>query len=455
MNNKLSWIGGLAVMLGLNIGGALWSKPVAAASIGGPGTAIVTILGMGVVALAAPGYLALTKTWSLSPGHYYYNSRMLLPENKKLSHFIGWCILWPSILMSGFVILQILVIAGASYLNAFFPSVSTQIFTILLLVSTVCIVWFGIQAVGRIEIVLSAFLLVSIGVILSLGFVNIDPSRLTPVFPASLTSTLSTMGVMLTTFITGLYIIDFGDDIENPEKAFGRILFINTGAVALIGTGVILVSVGMVPYQELANQTLRVVTSQYLTPELLVVSTIAAMVAGVTSNIAILSMVTRYVKAVANDGILPTWLAAENKHGEPKYVLVILGAASVVGVLVNIPLNDMIQASAIGNLSLLTITCLTASRLPSTRPELFETGPMANSQYLTPRSVRWFSRAAAVVLGTLVMSMASESPTGVQWYLTFLVIGVGIYGIQTLRGTISIETDSEELGSPASVASDD
>ncbi|MFK5603953.1 APC family permease [Haloferax volcanii] len=442
-------------MLGLNIGGALWSKPVAAASMGGPGTAVVTMLGMGVVALAAPGYLALTKSWSLSPGHYYYNSRLLFPENKKVSHFVGWAILWPSILMSGFVILQVLVIAGASYLHAFFPSVSTQLFTMLLLVLTVCIVWFGIEAVGRIEIVLSAFLLVSIGLILSLGFMNIDPSRLTPVFPASLTSTLSTMGVMLTTFITGLYIIDFGDDIENPEKAFGRILFINTGAVALIGTGVILVSVGMVPYQELANQTLRVVTSQYLSPELLLVSTVAAMVAGVTSNIAILSMVTRYVKAVANDGILPTWLSAENKHGEPKYVLAILGGASVVGVLLNIPLNDMIQASAIGNLSLLAVTSLTASRLPSTRPELFETGPMADSRYLTPRNIRWLSRSAAVVLGTLVVSMATESPTGVRWYLTFLVIGVVIYAVQKLRGTINIETNTDDIGSPVSVASDD
>lgn len=453
MDNKLSWIGGLAVMLGLNIGGALWTKPVAAASIGGPGTAVVTLLGMGVVVLAAPGYLALTKFWSPSPGHYYYNSRLLLPENKEASHFIGWSVLWPSILMSGFVILQILVIAGASYLHAFFPAVSTQIFTVLLLLLTVCTVWFGIQAVGKLEIVLSAFLIVSIGIILSLGILNIDPNKLTPVFPSGIIPTLSTMGIMLTTFITGLYVIDFGDDIENPEKAFGRILFINTGAVALIGTGVILVSVGMVPYDQLANQTLRVVTSDYLSPGLLVVSTVAAMIAGVTSNIAILSMVTRYVKATANDGILPKWLGKENKHGEPKYVLVILGAASIVGVFLNIPLNDMIQGSAIGNLTLLTITSLTASRLPTTHPNIFEKGPLAQSRYLTPRTVRWIPRAAMAVLGTLVVSMAMESPTGVRWYLLFVFSGVILYSIQKLRGTISVDTD--DVGEMAYSPSDD
>ncbi|EMA37176.1 hypothetical protein C447_13192 [Halococcus hamelinensis 100A6] len=355
--------------------------------------------------------------------------------------------------MSGFVILQVLVIAGASYLNTFFPAVSTQIFTVLLLLITVGVVWFGIQAVGRLEIVLSAFLLIAIGTILALGVLNIDPNQLTPVFPSGPVPTLSVMGVMLTTFISGLYIIDFGGDIEDPGKAFGKILFLNTGAVALIGIGVILVSVGIVPSDQLANRTLRVVTSEYLSPELIVVSAVAAMVAGVTSNIAILSMVTRYMKATANDGILPKWLGEENKHGEPKYVLLIVGAASIVGVFLNIPLNDMIQGSAMGNLTLVTVTCVTASRLPSTRPEVFETGPLSESKYLSRTTVRWFSRIAAVVLGSLVVSIAIESPTGLQWYLLFVSSGVVIYAVQKLRG--SVDVDAESVGEAGSVSGSD
>ncbi|RJT07916.1 APC family permease [Halococcus sp. IIIV-5B] len=430
---KLSWIGGLAVALGLNIGGALWTKPIVAGYLGGPIASLMIIVAVVPIILAAPTYILLTKVWPISPGHYYYPTRLLLPENQRISKLIGWVSIWVSIITASFVLLPVLMYAGASYLHALMPAVSSSTFSVLLIICTISVVWFGLRAVGIIEIVFAAALVVIVGIILSGGVINIRPENLSPIMPNSLVSTLSTVGILFTTIFSGLSLVDLSGDIENPEKVFGRLLVLSTGATAAISGLVALVGVGVVPYSELQGQTLRYVTSQFLPSSLLVLSTIGSLIAGITSGIAILTIIGRFVRATAEDNLLPGFMGEENRFGEPKYLLVLIGITSITTVVLDVPITLIVTGGSLASVGRIAIMCITGARLPSSRPDFFEKESVQNTSYLTPTIVRWTATGAAICLIAMWISLALQDFIGLLSYVIFAVIGISIYGYRWLQ----------------------
>ncbi|RDZ35241.1 MULTISPECIES: APC family permease [unclassified Haloferax] len=453
-SNKLGWIAGFAVAIGLNIGGGLWTTPIIAASVTGPVTIALTLLATIPIILAAPAYISLSKIWPISPGHYYYPTRMLVPENRSVSKFIGWTIIWAQIAIAGFVLVQVLVIAGASYLNQLIPAVPVSVFTISLLLGTVTVVWFGLRAVGRIEVLMAAILLVSMGIILLSGIPHMDVDNYTPFIPTGASPILSSFGLMFGTVLGSISLIDLSGEIKNPEKTFGQLLISSTGVTAVISALIVFVSIGIVPYSDLQNRTLRFVTSQYLPPEVLILSTIGAALAGVTSVIGIVAITNRHVSAASNDGILPKIISKNNAHGEPAYVLIFIAITSIAGSLLNIPIYDMVSGGTLAILGPPILVCLTGFRLPSTYPEIFERKEFKNKAYLHPAIVRWSSLAAALCLIAMYVNVAVQNSTGAMWYGLFLSTGIVIFALRVLYQRTQTDTNLKTGPTPEFLSED-
>lgn len=425
--NKLGWIAGLALALGLNIGGGLWTTPVIASSIGGPITAVIALMCTLVVLLAAPTYLTLTRVLPITAGSYFYPTRLLARENKTVPHLIVWTIIWSQIAMGGFAILRVVLAAGAAYLHALFPTLPTQQFTLLLLGITFAVGWFGIEFVGKAEIIMSTLLVISLAVILGGGILNIDFSNFTPVAPNGKIATLSTYALIFSTVVGGFSIIEYGEEIKGAERTIGRIILASTGITLTISSAIIIVSVGIVPYTDLQNKTLQYVTSQYLPESLMIFVSIGALIAGLSTAIGLVPGVTRWMMAAAEDGLMPKSVLATNKHGESKYVIYFLIALSMTSVILNIPISAVVSAAALTGLGQILPVCLIGVVLPSTYPELLEHESIQECWYLSPRIVRWSSFGAVTLLVIMLVSRGMSSPRGVLWYLIFIVSGIVIY----------------------------
>lgn len=425
--SKLGWLGALALALGLNIGGGLWATPVIAASIGGPITIVVALLCILPVLLAAPTYITLSKTLPTSAGSYYYPTRLLAGEDNTFGQVAIWAIIWSQMAMGGFAILRTVLAAGASYLHAFFPAVSTQLFTLLLLAITFAVAWYGLEAVGDAEIVMAGLLVISLVVVLGVGLMNVDVSNLTPVAPNGTVAALSTYALVFSTIVGGLSIIDVGGEIDNPERTIGHVILFSTGATLVVCAAIVLVSVGVLPHSDLQNATLQYVTAQYLPDYLVVLSSIGALLAGLSTAIGLVPALGRWVMATAEDGILPKIATEQNRHGEPKYVIYFLVVLSTASVVLDVPLSQVVSAAALTGLGQVIPVCATGILLPSRHPELFEREGIRQSRYLSPRTVRWSAVGAVTLLTIMLVTRGMNSPQGVLWYGVFLASGVLIY----------------------------
>ena len=452
-NGKISRAEGFALALGINIGGGLWVSPVVASSIGGPATIVMAAVAVLPVFLAAPIYITLSKVWSVSPGHYRYPAAFFRSGDGLIGQFLGWIVTWGWDLMIAFALIQSVLISSAVYIQQLVPGIPAIAVNAALPLGVIVIVWFGLRIVGRAELIIAIALLLSVIIMLSLGLININADNLTPFAPNGSISLLTAAALLFNTVLGSLEVIDVSGEIENSERSFGGILIYSTLITASIVTLIILVSVGIIPYTELSNKTLQAVTSQYLPTFLAVIPTIGALLAGVSTSIGVIPIVCRHVQAAADDGILPEWVNTTNSHGEPTYILIALAVICVGGVMIQPPINTLVSAGTAPNAVLVLLLCIVGVRLPTQYPEIFEQNAIKSSKFLTPRSVRWCSVLASVVLITMTMLAAIEDTAGVLWYVGFLSIGAIIYLYRYLNGFV--ETTNMPDVQDRALASDD
>jgi APA family basic amino acid/polyamine antiporter len=430
IHSTLGFVGGLATIVGLTIGGGLWASPAVAGAIAGPGVIVLALLVWVPVVLAYPVYSTLSRAWPVSAAHYYYVTHYLFPNRPRASQLVGWTFAWNMLAIGGFVYLQYMVVGAADFLNILYPSVSVRIFTALLLISSFIAVWFGLRVVGRIETVLAAALLFVIGLFLAVGLPAVSVERLTPLAPNGPTSLIGAYAILFALGAGTVASIDIGGEVEDAETAISK--FILLGAVANISTATLvsLVTVGLADYTELQGETVGYVAQQYLPGYTIVVIAIGAVLAGVTTNMSSLVLFNRYFEMATDEGILPSWIGRENSHGEPKYLLAAMFLAAMVFVYLGVDLGAMATSFAFGFLFLILLIAIVGIRLPSKSPEVFEQSTVQRSRVCTPAVVRFASIGLLVLLLLVIALTAAGRPVAFGWYCASTVLGLVIYGLR-------------------------
>jgi APA family basic amino acid/polyamine antiporter len=427
MSKKVQVIVGLAIVIGATIGGGFWATPVVAGALTGPLSVVLTLLVAGVLLLATPIYVTLARIWPKSPGHYYYPTRLLVPENRTVSHLVGWVVNWAAIFVGGFTVTRYMTTAGAEFLNNLVPSISTSVFTMGLITLSFIVIWFGIRTAGRTEVVLSAVLLLAMGVVVIYGFTLFDPSNVDALSTGGLGAVLPAYALLISLGAGPLLAIDISGEVEDPETSIQNIIW--TGGAANIGFGALigLVVHGAVPFAQLEGSTLTTIVQQQYPGAIVLISGVGALLAGVTTNVGYILMVNRYADAASDDGILPGWIGQHNAHGEPWVLLLFMYAMSILAIVVDLPLGAIASGFAFVLLAQATLMFLVGVRLPSKYPAVFEREQIQKSWYLTPGLVRWTSTAGALLTTTVLAYLSIDQQETLGWLVVISAIGVLIY----------------------------
>lgn len=423
---KIGMISALAIGIGINIGGGLWTTPAVAGAVTGP--AAVTSLSVGGIAilLALPAYFTFTKIWPVSPGHYYYATRFI-SENKTLSQLVGFVGVWCLVLISGIFSYRYMMFAGASFLNSVIPGFSIDLITFILITVPFIITWFGLRIVGLVEIALSASLLVAISIFLIAGIPHVEMSNFTSFITNGYVNYFSSIGIVFLMMAGALFVIDIGGEVNEGENTLDKTLVYSIYSVLILDTLVILVVVGTIPSSELANQSLIFVAQQNFSGPIVMMMGIGALVAGLTTVLAIIPMFTRYIRALALDGLLPRSVARENRFGEPKYILAGMYIVSAVPVLFDVPVQALAAGFAFPLIGWMILTTLAGTRFPVSHSDLFEKHLEGESRFLTPTIVRWSSLLATVSISAIFMFLAYVNTMPFMVFLGVAVSGAIVY----------------------------
>lgn len=313
------------VLLGINgiIGSGIFLLPNKAVDLIGPASLLVMIFDMFLV-------LAITFCFAEASGLFKDNGGAYIYAKEAFGDFIGYevgFLTW----MTRVIAFSTMGVGFATALAGIMPSLAddfmknvivTVIFAILAGVNL-----FGVPLYKIVQNVATIAKLIPFVLFIGIGIFFIEPSNFTPLFPGGeyTPGTFGAAAVMLFFAFTGFESIAVAAaEMENPQKNLPRATIITIFVVAAIYVLLLSVAIGIMGY-ELADTTAPVqeafgrVAGSFGT---------AVIAAGTLISIGSLCIGSSFVTphsclALAEQKMLPQFIAARNRYGAPYWAIII------------------------------------------------------------------------------------------------------------------------------------
>lgn len=313
------------VLLGINgiIGSGIFLLPNKAVDLIGPASLLVMIFDMFLV-------LAITFCFAEASGLFKDNGGAYIYAKEAFGDFIGYevgFLTW----MTRVIAFSTMGVGFATALAGIMPSLAddfmknvivTVIFAILAGVNL-----FGVPLYKIVQNVATIAKLIPFVLFIGIGIFFIEPSNFTPLFPGGeyTPGTFGAAAVMLFFVFTGFESIAVAAaEMENPQKNLPRATIITIFVVAAIYVLLLAVAIGIMGY-ELADTTAPVqeafgrVAGSFGT---------AVIAAGTLISIGSLCIGSSFVTphsclALAEQKMLPQFIAARNRYGAPYWAIII------------------------------------------------------------------------------------------------------------------------------------
>ena len=259
------------------------------------------------------------------------------------------------------------------------PLVPTAVAVVLLFVG---LNLFGVTNVGNVQIVLGAILLASFAIYVVAGFVRpagfswetfmAGKSVLAGRSPwASLSRILATTALMYTSYVGFEVIADDAEEVSNPSRNIPRGILISLTTTMVIYLAVSLVTLGVVPWQELAGSetALTDAVQRFIPGWGVPFMAVVGIIATLTSiNTAMLSA-TREAFTLGRHGVWPAAFSRLNRFRTPWVAILIIGGISALIAAIGV-VDFLSYISSSGYLFVLFWGSLSMIRLRKIYPDL-------------------------------------------------------------------------------------
>lgn len=325
----------VALVMGNMIGSGVFLLPASLAPFGWNGVAGWAITIGGALALA----FVLARLTVLFPQASGPTGFVELAFGRIPSFMIGWAY-WVSVWTANVT----LAVAAVSFLGIFMPVLRDHmaLSTITLIWAVTAINWQGPRAVGGFQVVtllIKLIPLLTVMVLIPVAFGSAEPVAITP-FPAE---GLSVAAVSGSAILTLWALLGFesasvvGDKVDNPTVTIPRATIIGTLATGLLYLIVCSAIALMLPAVEVARSdapfALFVETYWGHGPAMWIAAFAAVSALGALNGWTLIQ--AEQPARLAQQGLLPAWLARENRHGTPAAALLLSSAIATACVILN------------------------------------------------------------------------------------------------------------------------
>lgn len=412
------------VMLGTAgcIGGEIFVLTGHVAGITGPATVLVFLLGGLLSYSIALNYCELATTYPETGGAMTYVKEAF--GNGILSYLVGSM----DCLSSTFY--AALSAVGFAYsLQVFFPALPIVLTAVIVIVVFTSLNLLGVGSVGNAQVILGIGLLGILVVYVVAGFTSPHGFRWATFVPDGTLLVHGNLGANLARIMQGIalayvayvgfeVIADDAEEAQNPSKVIPRGILISLTLVMLINMAVVFVTLGTVPWQELAGSetALTDAVRRFLPTWGVSLLAIGGIVATLTSiNSAMLSA-TREAFTLGRNGVWPRQFAKLSGLRTPWVAIVSVGAVSALIAVIGL-VDFLSYISSAGYLFVLFFASLAMVRLRSLYPDLER-----------PFRVPFFPLTAYLAAATCVLIVVFTELRALGFGVAVLVVlGVAYY----------------------------
>ena len=366
LKKEVNLVALIAVMIGLNIGGALFLLTGIAAGLTGPSLFIAQIISATPILLALFPYLMLTSAMPVTCANYQY-AKLFSPPMA----VAAWMTLFVAIPVGA---LPIFAVATAKLLAVMIPGIPIVMTAIVVMTVFYLLNVSGIKAAAYVQMITVAVLLISLLVFIVIGIPAVEIQNMTPLFPGGVMGIIGASAILFTLLAGGMFGIEIGSEVKNAKSTIPKALFISIAIVMVIYLLIEVVAVGVMDWNMFADETLGVPAGAFLSGPLLDFFVIGGgILASITTINLTLAVAGRYALAFAEDGFFPKIFRNVNRRfGTPHWGLTLAYGMSVITLIINPPLQMLAAMLNFGLLFMITMVLFAAFRLPKKHPEIYE-----------------------------------------------------------------------------------
>ncbi|WP_395673931.1 APC family permease [Phenylobacterium sp.] len=428
------------------VGASIFLLPAAVADIAGGPWLALTIWGIAglVAACSALSFAELGAAIPQTGGAYVHLKRAFR------SHFLGFSYGWMMLFGYGSAALAVVSIMASGYLSglitaAGFEPPPERAMAIAMILTVAGLNTIGVKASGRAQIVLTAtkFGLLILLVAVPLLTIGGDPAALSHPGPERTPGELIgviTDGLLLCFFsFSGAYFVtQVAGELRNPQRDIPRAIALGFGAVLILYLLFNLVCILVLPFDQLRNSdriAADVMRQAVGEPGAILVA-IAIIISALGVLNAQLLSYPRVVFALAQDGLLPSFVAKVHERSRTPYLAVI--AVTICACLYAASGSYRNILSAVGFVShLFTVLAVVGLMVLRFRePDL----PRPYRVRPYPWAPLVFIAISAIYLGNLLVTRFEQSMIG----LLIVAVGAPVYFFRRSKIPRSIEAEAAQ-----------
>ena len=320
LKKRLGLLSVYAIATGTTLSSGLFLLPGLAAASAGPAVIVSYLLASIPLIPAMLSVVELATATPRAGGAYYFLDRSMGPAVGTIGGIGTWLAL---VLKTAFALLGM-----GAYLSMFMPSVPVIYVAVGLAVAFGCLNLVGAKASGSLQIVLVAGVVVCLLWFVVAGTPTVDSSRFNDFWGKGADGVFKTAAMVYVSYVGVTKVASVSEEVRDPERVLPLGVFLAVGtAIVIYATGIVVI-VGVVPREQLANSLTPVADAagRFAGRTGALVVTIAAVLAfSSVANAGILSA-SRYPLAMSRDHLLPRPVGRLGRDGIPRRaVLVTLG----------------------------------------------------------------------------------------------------------------------------------
>lgn len=395
----------------------------------------VALIAACVVVLFAYAYKTLMSGMFVLPGGNYSQQALLQPPV-----LVGVSAI--STIFSGLAF-AMYALSIVEYASTVFPQIMPYGKWIAVAIITVFFIttFFGGKFMGKFNLILVAVLIISLFVYVVVGLPQVDFTTANPFgegyFKGGATGFVMAVAMMSFACQGATMPIAMTADAKDPKRSLPKAILLASFVVMAIYCLIGIVSVGILPVEQVADKSLGVVAKEIFPYGVFVVFIIGgACFAIATSLYGAIASVQHPLMATIEDGWLPAFLGKKNKKGYPWVMMLVLYVIAIVPIFVDVGLQDLISLMMIPIMVLNLVNNVLMFRLVKKYPEAWN-----KSFFHMPKWAFGVTMAMAILCDLLIsVALFTTMESGDQYLILVMLavlFGYSFYRIKSGKVNLS------------------
>jgi APA family basic amino acid/polyamine antiporter len=355
LKRSLTLFDATALALGAIVGAGIFVISGVASGLAGPAVVLSIIIAGVVSSFTAFSFVKLSSKFVQEGGPYVYSKYVI----SNFAGFItGWIWLFANVVAGATVSIGL-----ASYVVVLFPQlplVPIAVSSVLVLTAFNIV---GIKQSSIFNAILVLLKLSALSLFIIIGFSHLNFSFYEPFAPNGISGVLSATALIFFAYTGFGRAATASEEIKDPERTVPRSVALSLILSSMVYILVGIVSVGLVPYQELGNSgsPLSDAVAHGIKLEWLnIFVSFAAIVATVSVLLTAVIGVSRVSFAMARDGLLPRFLSKTHEKFATPYLSILAAGAVMATLPVISGLKETANATNFGSLVVYALVNLCA-----------------------------------------------------------------------------------------------